>query len=88
MPLHLAVHPAIKARWATVGLGPTSEMGRKPRFDLLPATSGLPRTTVIIRVDRLVRLAPDSDSSDQNGYEASFRLARSFLVRPSMQFRE
>ena len=38
---------------------------------------------IFLKLDKI-----DSDSSDKNGYEASFRLARSFLVRPSMQFRE
>ena len=35
-----------------------------------------------------VRFVPNSDFSAKNGYEATFRLARSFLVRQSMRFRE
>jgi hypothetical protein len=37
---------------------PTSESGQSRRFDPLPATSGLPRTTDIIRPARLVRNVP------------------------------
>jgi len=36
----------------------------------------------------LVRSVPDSDFRDKNGYGATFHLARSFLVRQSMRFRE
>jgi len=38
-----------------------SELGQKRRFDPLPATSGLPRSTDIIRPVRLVRLVPTAD---------------------------
>ena len=36
-------------------------MGHSRRFDPLPATSGLPRTTDIIRPARLVRNVPTGD---------------------------
>src|ERR1700738_2877898 len=36
-------------------------MGKKRRFDLGPATSGLPRSRDINRPARLVRFVPDSD---------------------------
>ena len=36
-------------------------MGQSRRFDPLPATSGLPRTTDIIRPARLVRNVPTGD---------------------------
>jgi hypothetical protein len=38
-----------------------SETGQKRRFDPLPVTSGLPRSTDIIRPARHVRLVPEAD---------------------------
>ena len=37
-------------------------VGQSRRFDPLPATSGVPRTTDIIRAARLVRLVPTTDT--------------------------
>jgi hypothetical protein len=37
-----------------------SQMGQKRRFDPLPAISGLPRSTDVIRSARLVRLVPEA----------------------------
>jgi hypothetical protein len=41
-----------------IGLERMSARGQTRRFDPLPATSGLPRTTDISRPARLVRLVP------------------------------
>ena len=41
--------------------GRTIHLGQKRRFASLPAISGLPRTTDIVRPPRLVRFVPDSD---------------------------
>jgi hypothetical protein len=38
-----------------------SELGQSRRFDPLPATSGLPRSTDIIKPVPLVRLVPSAD---------------------------
>jgi hypothetical protein len=40
-----------------------SELGQKRRFDLLPATSGLLRTTDIIRAGQHVSKVPTGDIS-------------------------
>jgi hypothetical protein len=57
-------------------------------FGTQPVTSGLPQTTDFARPVRLVRFVPDSDFSDKNCCQATSRLARSFLMRQSMRFRE
>jgi hypothetical protein len=36
-------------------------LGQKRRFDALPVTSGLPRTTDIIRPARLIRFVPRTE---------------------------
>jgi hypothetical protein len=41
-----------------------SQMGQKRRFDPLPITSGLPRSTDIIYPARLVRFVPRADLPD------------------------
>lgn len=38
-----------------------SEMGQSRRFDPLPATSGLPRSTDVVRPVRLVRFVPTAE---------------------------
>ena len=42
--------------------GVTSGKGQKRRFDPMPATSGLPRTTDVIRPARLVRFVPGAET--------------------------
>src|ERR1700738_4120981 len=52
-----------------------SEKGQKRRFDPLPAVSGLPRTTDIIRPTRLVRFVPIGDESSRRSARPSYPLA-------------
>jgi hypothetical protein len=51
----------MKAYRVAAGLEATSEMGQKRRFDLLPVTSDLLRTTDIIRTGQHVSKVPESD---------------------------
>jgi hypothetical protein len=55
-----------------------TEMGQKRRFDPLPATSGLPRTTDIIRSARLVRFVPQPDIGVHQGANCSSNALASF----------
>src|SRR5260221_2869651 len=48
--------------FAAVRKRPTDVRGQKRRFDPMPATSGLPRTTDVIRPARLVRFVPGAET--------------------------